>query len=470
MYLRGRDAIGEGDDLEFENHLVTIEDFKGTVVQDLTPLFSPAVQRKQVRLSVFKTTRSSTNRLKLQQIKAGNALLNSPTPNQANRHGPWGPSRYSTPAPQSVQQRSAVGPPKTPTQRRPIGVPGLTLQQAARQGIDYPAPAPEGFCRSAQLRQSIPANAASRAGLPPLISHQPPQPNLPSSPIRVPRARQNPEPPVQPGRSLPFHVSGQPSPGRQLNQPLPSAPTQRPLAPSPRLNHVSPHSSRPLSNRRPSVALNLDADSGLSPDVRHPRELPLPTSLPAYSESVPLSRKNSVASGPIPSRANKRPSVALDSNSEICPFRPSTKRKSSGTPVVTQPGEVTVLANKNDEIVSESGENGPIFEPLVSAGILRLDNTTSRKRNKLLCQRPLDMVRGAVPSTKENLTSKLRTDSVSKPPPPPEDVMVIEEYGTLGDVPTTTKPSTVNYRKSSNTSLKIDKNPQRFRGMTKERE
>lgn len=437
MYLRGRDAIGEGDDLEFENHLVTIEDFKGTVVQDLTPLFSPAVQRKQVRLSVFKTTRSSTNKLKLQQIKAGNALLNSPTPNQANRHGPWGPSRYSTPAPQSVQQRSAVGPPKTPTQRRPIGVPGLTLQQAARQGIDYPAPAPEGFCRSAQLRQSIPANAVSRAGLPPLISHQPPQPNLPSSPIRVPRARQNPEPPVQPGRSLPFHVSGQPSPGRQLNQPPPSAPTQRPLAPSPRLNHVSPHSSRPLSNRRPSV---------------------------------PLSRKNSVASGPIPSRANKRPSVALDSNSEICPSRPSTKRKSSGTPVVTQPGEVTVLANKNDEIVSESGENGPIFEPLVSAGILRLDNTTSRKRNKLLCQRPLDMVRGAVPSTKENLTSKLRTDSVSKPPPPPEDVMVIEEYGTLGDVPTTTKTSTVNYRKSSNTSLKIDKNPQRFRGMTKERE
>lgn len=50
MYLRGQDAIGEGDDLEFENHLVTIEDFKGTVVQDLTPLFSPAIQRKQVCL------------------------------------------------------------------------------------------------------------------------------------------------------------------------------------------------------------------------------------------------------------------------------------------------------------------------------------------------------------------------------------------------------------------------------------
>lgn len=48
MYLRGRDAIEEGDDLEFEHHLVTIEDFKETVVQDLTPLFSPALQRKKV--------------------------------------------------------------------------------------------------------------------------------------------------------------------------------------------------------------------------------------------------------------------------------------------------------------------------------------------------------------------------------------------------------------------------------------
>lgn len=460
MYLRGRDAIGEGDDLEFEHHLVTIEDFKGTVVQDLTPLFSPAVQRKQVRLSVFKTPRSSTNRLKLQQIKAGNALLNSPTPNQANCHGPWGPSRYSTPAPQSVQQRSAVGPPKTPTQRRPIGVPGLTLQQAARQGINYPAPTPERYCRPAQFRQSTPANAAPRAGLPPQglppISHQLPQPNLPPNPIRASRPRQNPEPPVQPGRPLPFHVSGQPGPGRQSNQPPPSAPTQRPLTPSPQPNHVSPYSPRPRPNPRPSVAINLDADSGLSPDARHPREPLLPVFIPTYSESVPLSRKNRAASGPVPPRANKRPSVALNSNSEIRPFSPPTKRKSSGTPVVAQPG---VLANKNNEIGSESDENGPVFEPLVSAGILRLDNTTSRKRNKLLCQRPLNMVRGAVPSTKENPTRKLKTDSGLKPFPPPEDVTVIGEYDGLGDVATTTKACKVNHRKSSNTSLKMDKNP-----------
>jgi len=48
MYLRDRESLGEGDELEFEHHLVSIEDFSGSVNQDLTPIFSPALQRKQV--------------------------------------------------------------------------------------------------------------------------------------------------------------------------------------------------------------------------------------------------------------------------------------------------------------------------------------------------------------------------------------------------------------------------------------
>jgi len=48
MYLRDREFLGEGDELEFEHHLVSIEDFNGSVNQDLTPIFSPALQRKQV--------------------------------------------------------------------------------------------------------------------------------------------------------------------------------------------------------------------------------------------------------------------------------------------------------------------------------------------------------------------------------------------------------------------------------------
>jgi hypothetical protein len=49
MYLRDRDFLGEGDQLDFEHHLVSIEDFTGSVNQDLTPIFSPALQRKQVQ-------------------------------------------------------------------------------------------------------------------------------------------------------------------------------------------------------------------------------------------------------------------------------------------------------------------------------------------------------------------------------------------------------------------------------------
>jgi hypothetical protein len=52
MYLRDREFLGEGDQLDFEHHLVSIEDFTGSVNQDLTPIFSPAVQRKQVQASL----------------------------------------------------------------------------------------------------------------------------------------------------------------------------------------------------------------------------------------------------------------------------------------------------------------------------------------------------------------------------------------------------------------------------------
>lgn len=48
MYLRDREFLDEGDQLDFEHHLVSIEDFTGSVNQDLTPIFSPAVQRKKV--------------------------------------------------------------------------------------------------------------------------------------------------------------------------------------------------------------------------------------------------------------------------------------------------------------------------------------------------------------------------------------------------------------------------------------
>lgn len=520
MYLRGQDAIGEGDDLEFEHHLVTIEDFKGTVVQDLAPLFSPAVQRKQVCLYLW-TRGSVLMGSKLQQIQVRNALLNSPTPNQANRHGPWGPSRYGAPTPQSVQQRRpipATGSPQTPVQQRPICVPGLTLQQAARQAINYPAQAQDRFPRPAQ--QSPPSAPVNTAGPPPQlqsISHQTPQGDFPQSPTRVPRPRSNLVPPAQPNGRPPFHgTSGWLSSGGP-NPPPPPAPFQKPQAPSTRPDHASSRTLQPCPNRRPPVALNLDTDTEpiqSQPDTRHPGSPPKqpqpnndflrhvpprpnkhasgvtidinndlgpqPTPLPASLGPVPLSRQNNAFSDPPPPRATKRPPAALNSNRETRPFRPPSKRKSSGTPVPQTRllEDFTALANKKDEIPSGSGEdaeNESVIEPLISAGILRLNNSTSRKRNKLLCQRPpgtQSAVRSTVPSTKGNVAKKLRTDLDSKPHLPRGDVMVIGDEGDPGHKPATAETSTVNHQKSSNTSraLKVTGNSTESRENVKGKE
>ncbi|CAZ81181.1 unnamed protein product [Tuber melanosporum] len=95
MYLRDREFLGEGDELEFEHHLVSIEDFHGSVNQDLTPIFSPALQRKQAAVTAAST-------------------VQTPTPNR--RREPVGASRGGIAGAQSArQQRPATREPFTPT-------------------------------------------------------------------------------------------------------------------------------------------------------------------------------------------------------------------------------------------------------------------------------------------------------------------------------------------------------------------
>lgn len=50
MYLQRADTVSTGDELEFEHHLVTVEEFKGRVVQDLSSIISPIVERRQVKI------------------------------------------------------------------------------------------------------------------------------------------------------------------------------------------------------------------------------------------------------------------------------------------------------------------------------------------------------------------------------------------------------------------------------------
>ncbi|KAF8476001.1 hypothetical protein BDZ91DRAFT_202051 [Kalaharituber pfeilii] len=49
MYLQRADRVYEGDELEFEHHLVTVEEYLGMVVQDLSVIISPIIERRQQR-------------------------------------------------------------------------------------------------------------------------------------------------------------------------------------------------------------------------------------------------------------------------------------------------------------------------------------------------------------------------------------------------------------------------------------
>lgn len=55
MYLQRADKVNAGDELEFEHHLVTVEEFKGTVVQDLNAIISPILERRQAVASHLST-------------------------------------------------------------------------------------------------------------------------------------------------------------------------------------------------------------------------------------------------------------------------------------------------------------------------------------------------------------------------------------------------------------------------------
>lgn len=51
MYLQQAPTVNEGDEFEFENHLVTVEEFIGRVIQDLASIMSPIIERRKVHSS-----------------------------------------------------------------------------------------------------------------------------------------------------------------------------------------------------------------------------------------------------------------------------------------------------------------------------------------------------------------------------------------------------------------------------------
>lgn len=66
MYLQQGSAVNEGDEFEFENHLVTVEESIGSTIQDLSSIMSPMIERRQVNssrefLSLYRLTHNSEN-------------------------------------------------------------------------------------------------------------------------------------------------------------------------------------------------------------------------------------------------------------------------------------------------------------------------------------------------------------------------------------------------------------------------
>lgn len=309
----------------------------------------------------------------------------------------------------------------------------------------------------------------------PLPRSGPPQrPNLQSGSIQEQGLSwSNPASIAQPSRRLPFHAPGGSLSPNKRPKPPPPTTLQRTRPPCPCPNNAPLRPSSPHANQGPSVASpdsnsyfdsirpSFDIQSPTSPHEPPPpgqsnSDFPRPVpsleneynsgalfdlesdseifgSPPDFQVSTPLSRPSNISTGLVPIRAKKRLLEAPSTDSDPRAFRPPSRRKTTTLPGMPQPRSSRVpglLLSQDSDVVSDLGEdNGkdPVFEPLVSAGILQLGNAIKRKRNKLLCQRPpnfhataktplVSSTRGQ--SAKKNLVKEPKVASLPKPPSP----------------------------------------------------
>ncbi|CUS10585.1 unnamed protein product [Tuber aestivum] len=146
MYLRDREFLGEGDELEFEHHLVSIEDFSGSVNQDLTPIFSPALQRKQAATTAASAVQTPIpNRLR---ESAGTLGGGSTGVQSARQHRPTTRGSY-TPTPVQGGNRNGPGDGHMATPSRPAQAPATVPRmnrQSGRNGVINPnTPGRQGY-------------------------------------------------------------------------------------------------------------------------------------------------------------------------------------------------------------------------------------------------------------------------------------------------------------------------------------
>jgi hypothetical protein len=356
-YHKPGSKIDTGDDIEFEQVLVSVEEFLQTVIQDLAPVFAPAMQRKQKRATAAAGGGMTPMRMGVggtpQRTGYGGGVQQSvmssirpPAAHTPSRMPPQTPHMLRTaPGPQSVQRRVVQSPAvATPTPLR--SNPPIQSPTAMAQHIPYSHP------RSPQeiVKPYTPVSAPQS-----VIRNDRPMP-----PPTVPNFMAPPKPHIQPRP---------PPPIRQSTPPLVSRPQPRP-SPAPR--PVSPF----LAQTRPP-AINNDP----------PRFEYLPSQGPS-AERLPA-----------PSRPANRPPANFPSINFEPPPQPSPEERTTNYP---EPGHIRLTKPKRkrskllcgqataQESVQIPASPPPSSPPSLSNRTLtkfNLSNDTPKKRPRFISPR-----------------------------------------------------------------------------------
>ncbi|KAL7275770.1 hypothetical protein RUND412_001278 [Rhizina undulata] len=299
MYLRNRDRINEGDELEFEHHLVSIEDLIRTVVQDLTPIMTPILERRQMKQAAGAVVPSP---LANRQVLYRN-IENDTSQPVAQGHSQDRPRHVNNPRPS----------PKTPFQRRPTPSVNYSAHQTPRPQIQYP---PSMQSRNSRLpRQSPPEHLSAELTPPSPIRPPPPPPPQfrppslvpPPQPPQIPPARRmptvpRPPPPAPPPPAL--RVQNAPRPQSALTPQTPPIAARTPVprvqnAPRPQ-PELTPQ-TLPISARTP--APRMQHASRPQPALTPP--VPVTAPAPAIPQSMQSFRLDNQLKAHVPS--SRRP-------------------------------------------------------------------------------------------------------------------------------------------------------------------
>ncbi|RPB03575.1 hypothetical protein L873DRAFT_1731451 [Choiromyces venosus 120613-1] len=313
MYLRDREFLGEGDELEFEHHLVSIEDFSGSVNQDLTPIFSPALQRKQAAATVASAAQTPVpNR---RRDPAGAPRGGIPGAQSARQQRPATRGSYT---PTSVQGENRNGPRNghmtTPTRpaQAPATVPRMNVQGNRNEATNLNTPGRQdhppvaGSGRNGQVNEHVGMNTPgpqARAPIPAFRGNGQASGNTNiNTPVRNPSSH-NPYPTRQ-NAVYPPQANERPIIFRPTESPIPrQAPPSAPRQPA--TSHQN-HNIRPVGRSPPPPPLPVTKGVAHA-NAQLASRRPPPPQRPQHQERniVPETGRPVTAGRQIPAQVNR---------------------------------------------------------------------------------------------------------------------------------------------------------------------